>query len=234
MTNNNISKSVQYQPVRSFVIRNGRMTLPQKQAIRSFWGFYGIDFTKATIDLEKIFGRSAPKILEIGSGMGDPITQIAKKNKDNDYLAVEVHGPSVGSLIRKINEYKLTNIRLISNDIIDILKYQLTTNSIDCIYIFFPDPWPKKRHHKRRLINNSFLSLVRTVLKPHGRLFIATDWENYAEHIIEVINNDPNIINLAGDKHYAPRPKWRPVTKFEQRGLNQGHCIYDLALATRY
>ena len=129
---------------------------------------------------------------------------------------------------------KLSNIRLISHDIVEILKFQLPENSIDLVYIFFPDPWPKKKHHKRRLINSSLLSLIKSVLKKHGRLFIATDWEDYAEQIIELVDNEHDIVNLAGKGNMAPRPRWRPKTKFEKRGLSKGHRVYDFVLAFKY
>lgn len=223
--------SNQYRPIRSYVLRDGRMTSAQKEALESAWPLYGIDFTKTTLELDKIFGRHAPRILEIGTGMGNATIQMATKYRENDYLAVEIHRPGIGSLIRQIKENKLSNIRIISHDIIDILKYQLPKDSIDCVYIFFPDPWPKKKHHKRRLINSPFFTLAKPTLKKHGRLFIATDWKGYAEQIFDSINNEPDIINLAGDNQFSPRPRWRPMTKFEKRGLNKGHQIYDFALA---
>lgn len=226
--------SNQHRPILSYVLRDGRMTSAQKDALKLSWPLYGLEFSKTSLDLDKIFGRHAPKILEIGSGMGDATALMANTHRENDYLAIEVHRPGIGSLIRQIEEIKLTNIRLISHDVVDILKYQLPENSIDCVYIFFPDPWPKKKHHKRRLLKSSLLPLIKQVLKNHGRLFIATDWKDYAEHIIELIGNDPGIINLAGDNHFAPRPEWRPMTKFENRGLNKGHHIYDFVLAFRY
>ena len=221
----------QHPPIRSFVLRDGRMTAAQKDALETSWPVHGIDFSKEPLDLDKIFARRAPRILEIGTGMGDATAQIAKSNKENDYLAVEVHRPGIGSLMRQIEENKLSNIRLMSYDIVEILKYQLPENTIDCVYIFFPDPWPKKKHHKRRLISSSLLSLIKPVLKTHGRLFIATDWENYAEQIIDVIEHQVDVINLAGNNKYSPRPRWRPMTKFEKRGLNKGHQVFDFVLA---
>jgi tRNA (guanine-N7-)-methyltransferase len=229
-----MTSSDQHRPILSYVLRDGRMTSAQKEALEASWPLYGIEFCKTALDLNKVFRRQAPRILEIGSGMGDATAQIARQHRENDYLAVEVHRPGIGSLIRRIEKEKLSNIRLISHDIVDILKYQLPENSIDCVYIFFPDPWPKKKHHKRRLINTSLLLLIKQVLKKHGRLFIATDWEDYAEHIIDLISNEPNIINLAGYDQTAPRPRWRPMTKFENRGLNKGHRVYDFALAFKY
>jgi tRNA (guanine-N7-)-methyltransferase len=228
------SGSYQHPPIRSFVLRDGRMTAAQKEALDASWPKYGIDFSKIPLDLNKIFGRHAPRILEIGTGMGDATVQMAKTHRENDYLAIEVHRPGIGSLMRQIEGNNLSNIRLISHDIVDVLKYQLPENSIDCVYIFFPDPWPKKKHYKRRLINSSFLSLIKPALQAHGRLFIATDWENYAEQIIKLIDNEPGIINIAGKNQTTPRPGWRPMTKFEQRGLNKGHLVFDFALAFKY
>jgi tRNA (guanine-N7-)-methyltransferase len=225
------STSNQHRPIRSYVLRDGRMTPAQKASLEAYWPYYGIDFSQTLLDLNKLFERCAPRILDIGSGMGGAIAKMANKHRENDYLAVEVHRPGIGSLMRRIEEDKLPNIRLISYDIVDILKYQLPENSIDCVYIFFPDPWPKKKHHKRRLISWSLMPLIGNVLKNHGRLFIATDWEDYAIQISDIINNEPRIINLAGRNQYAPRPRWRPMTKFEKRGLNKGHQVYDFALA---
>lgn len=228
------SGSYQHPPIRSFVLRDGRMTSAQKDALETSWPKHGIDFNKEPLDLNKVFGRCAPRILEIGTGMGDATVQMARSHRENDYLAVEVHRPGIGSLIRQIEENKLSNIRLMSHDIVDILKYQLPKNSFDCVYIFFPDPWPKKKHHKRRLISSSLLTLIKSVLKNHGRLFIATDWKDYAKHIVELIESETDVINLAGNNQYARRPRWRPMTKFEKRGLNKGHQVFDFALAFKY
>jgi len=207
------------------------MTSAQKDSLEASWPCYGIDFSQTPLDLNQVFGRTAPRILEIGTGMGDATVQMANRHRENDYLAIEVHRPGIGRLMRRIEEDKLSNIRLISHDIVEILKYQLPENSIDCVYIFFPDPWPKKKHQKRRLISSSLMPLIKKALKKHGRLFIATDWEDYAIQISETIDSEPDIFNLAGRNQYSPRPRWRPMTKFEQRGLNKGHRIYDFALA---
>ena len=228
------SGSNQHRPIRSYVLRDSRMTPAQKDSLETSWPCYGIDFNHTLLDLNKTFGRHAPKILEIGTGMGDAIAKMANEHRENDYLAVEVHRPGIGSLVRRIEEDKLSNIRLISYDIVDILKYQLPEKSIDCVYIFFPDPWPKKKHHKRRLISSSLMSLIENILKNHGRLFIATDWEDYAIQISGVIDKEPGIMNLAGRNQYTPRPKWRPMTKFEKRGLNKGYRVYDFALAFKH
>lgn len=212
----------------------GRITQAQKKALMSCSHMYKINFSKATIELDRIFKRIAPKILEIGSGMGHTITQLAMENKENDYLAIEVYPAGIGSLIRKIEINKLPNVRFISHDATEILKYQLPADSIEHIYIFFPDPWPKKRHHKRRLINAQFLSLVKVILKEHGRLFIATDEPGYARQITDIASQRTDIINLAGDDRYSPSPRWRLMTKFEKKGIKKNRHIYNISLAFKY
>lgn len=234
VSNKNTSINNNHQPIRSFIRRNRRLTSNQIMTINSAMPLYGIQFQKAIIDLNAIFSRCAPKILDIGPGIGTACMQIANNNRDNDYLAVEVHRPGIANLLRQIEKQNIPNIRLIDQDVVDVLKYQLADNSIDEIYIFFPDPWHKKKHHKRRLINLSFISLIKQVLKSHGRIFIATDWHDYAKQIIEMINEHTDIINLAGNNRYAPRPRWRPITKFEQRSVDKGDRIYEIALAFRY
>ena len=178
-------------------------------------------------NLEQIFGRSAPKVFDIGAGMGDTSIGLASAHPENDYLAVEVHQPGVGSLLRQAKAQNTGNIRIICNDVIEVLTHQITDRIFDHVYIFFPDPWPKKRHHKRRLISSEFLTLLTPKLKTHGRIFIATDWQELAEHVIAVCDNHCGLINLAGRGYTAPRPIWRPLTKFEQRSKKLQHPVYD-------
>lgn len=215
--------------IRSFVRRDSRITSGQKLAIEKYWNDYGVELND--LDLTQLFHRKAPKILDIGSGMGDSTIAMAKAFPNNDYIAVEVHKPGVGSLIRKITENKLNNIRIISHDIIKILEQCIMPASFDSVLIYFPDPWPKKRHHKRRLLNRTFFELLKPVLKKHGRIFIATDWENYAEQILDICDSDAELINIAGTGHTIPRPVWRPETKFERRGEKLGHEVWDFAYA---
>jgi len=219
--------------VQSYVRREGRMTDAQRQAIAKHWPVYGIEFSKTQLDIDLLFQRTAPKILDIGTGMGEVTATLAQTHPDNDYLAVEVHRPGVGSLIRRIVHDGLTNIRISNHDVTDVLRYQLPPDSLDMVYIFFPDPWPKKRHHKRRLVNAEFLQLLKKCLKANGRVFIATDWQDYAEHILEKFSRDQDFINLAGTDQCAPRPHWRPYTKFEKRGHKLEHAIRDLAYGCR-
>ncbi len=215
------------RPIRSFVLRQGRLTSGQALALKNHWHRYGIDFSKTELDLDQEFERRAPKVLDIGVGMGHTSISLALAQNEKDYLAVEVHQPGVGSLIRLAEAAKLDNLRVIQHDVVEVLKYQIPRRSIERVYIFFPDPWPKKRHHKRRLISAEFLSLLLPKLTSHGRIFIATDWEGLAEHIVEVCDNHIDLINLAGKGNAAPRPVWRPLTKFEKRGMKLEHSVWD-------
>lgn len=219
--------------IRSFVRREGRMTESQRHAIDHYWNQFGIEFDHAKLDLDRIFRRSAPRILDIGTGMGDTTIHLAKKHSENDYLAVEVHRPGIGSLLRQITANHLTNVRISNHDVVDLLRYQIPANSLDMIYIFFPDPWPKKRHHKRRLINQGLLEILKPCLKSHARIFVATDWQDYAEHIMEIFAGDNEFLNLAGPGKFSPRPHWRPLTKFEKRGSKLEHQVFDFAFTCR-
>jgi tRNA (guanine-N7-)-methyltransferase len=216
----------QTRPIRSFVLRQGRLTAAQERAVETLLPAYGIPYAPVMLDLDAIFGRVAPKILEIGFGMGTATAQIAQANPDKDYLGVEVHTPGVGNLLRLVQELGLANIRVIQHDAVEVLRYMLEDGSLDAIHIFFPDPWPKKRHHKRRLLQADFVRLLCDKLKPGGYLHFATDWEEYAQWGLDVLRAEPQLNNTVQD--YAPRPEYRPLTKFEQRGLNLGHGVWDL------
>ena len=212
--------------IRSYVLRQGRISNAQRNAYETLLSKYGVPFSTSQLNLEKIFGRSAPKILEIGSGMGEATVTIAKQYPQKDYLAIEVHTPGVGSLLAQINIFELTNLRIIQHDAIEVLQQMLPPESLDGVHIFFPDPWPKARHHKRRLIQPVFASLLCERLKSGGYLHVATDWKDYAEQILSVLSNEDLLTNTAID--YAVRPQYRPLTKFEQRGLQMGHSVWDL------
>jgi tRNA (guanine-N7-)-methyltransferase len=173
-----------------------------------------------------VFGRAAPKILEIGFGMGETTAAIAAAHPENDYLALEVHNPGVGSLLKLIGEMGLTNLRIIQHDAVEVLRDMIPEASLDGVHIFFPDPWHKARHHKRRLIQPPFISRLVQKLKPGGYVHAATDWQDYAEQMLEVFSAEPQLQNTANE--YAPRPEYRPLTKFEQRGLRLGHGVWDL------
>ncbi len=213
-------------PIRSYVLRQGHFSNAQRHAYESLLPYYGIPFSDKPIDLDQIFGRSAPKVLEIGSGMGETTVAIARQYPERDFLAIEVHMPGIGSLLNQIEKYQLSNLRIIPHDAVVVMQQMFTDESLDSVHIFFPDPWPKARHHKRRLIQPDFVSLLCSRMKSGGYVHIATDWENYAEHILQVMNSEQRFTNTATD--YAPRPTYRPLTKFEQRGLRLGHTIRDL------
>lgn len=222
-----------HRKIRSYVLRHGRITPAQEKAIEQHWDQYGIEYKPRLLDLDKVFGRTAPKILEIGTGMGENIVALARGHRENDYLAIEVHRPGVGKLINQAEMLQLTNIRVICHDVVDVLVHQIRDRSLDMVLILFPDPWPKKRHHKRRLIQPGFVSLLSRKLQNHGRTFIATDWQDLAQHMLEICDREPGLVNLAGKGNFAPRPRWRPHTKFEQRGNSLKHGLWDLVYAVR-
>lgn len=212
--------------IRSYVIRNGRYTNGQRKAYEALFSDFSIPFQQEILNLDTIFGRYAPKILEIGSGMGETTATIAKQSPDNDHLAIEVHTPGIGSLLKLIDFYSLNNLRIIQYDAVAVLNLMIAKESLDGVHIFFPDPWPKKRHHKRRLIQPAFVALLCERIKSGGYLHIATDWQDYAEQIFAVLSNETSLVN--NNKGYAQRPASRPLTKFEQRGIKLGHRVWDL------
>jgi len=214
--------------IRSFVRREGRLTTGQLRAIEEQWPAFGIDSGEGLLDLDEIFARTAPKVLEIGFGNGSSLAEQAEANPDKDYLGIEVHRPGVGTLLRSIAEKKLTNVRVMCDDAVEVVTKRLADDSLDCVQLFFADPWHKKKHHKRRILQTAFVSLLAKKLKPSGILHCATDWQHYAEHMIEVLNASADFSNLAEQGDYLPRPESRPLTKFEQRGQRLGHGVWDI------
>jgi tRNA (guanine-N7-)-methyltransferase len=212
--------------LRSFVLRQGRVTPAQQRACDTLLPRFGIPFASQQLDLVQAFGRSAPKILEIGFGMGDSTAAIALAHPENDYLAIEVHTPGVGNLLKLIDAQQISNIRIIRHDAVEVLRDMLATATLDGVHIFFPDPWHKARHKKRRLIQAPFIAHLLQKLKPGGYIHVATDWQDYAEQILAVLSAEPLLENTAAD--YAARPDYRPLTKFEQRGIRLGHGVWDL------
>lgn len=213
------------RPIRSYVLRQGRVTDAQRRAREALLPRFGIPFARAPLDLDLVFGRVAPKILEIGFGMGETTARIAANHPQNDYLGIEVHTPGVGSLLKRAAELGLTNIRVIQHDAAEIIESMIRPASLNGVHVFFPDPWPKKRHHKRRLLQPPFVRLLAARMKPGAYLHVATDWEDYAKQILEVLSAEPLLGNTADS--FAPRPEWRPQTKFEARGLRLGHRVWD-------
>jgi tRNA (guanine-N7-)-methyltransferase len=213
--------------IKSYVLRQGRLTRGQQQALDRLWPAYGIDFKPQPIDLACTFGRAAPVILEIGFGNGDSLLQQAKDNPDNNYLGIEVHRPGVGRLLHRAREADIGNLRVVNHDAVEVLQQQIPDNSLDCIQLFFPDPWHKKRHHKRRIVNPAFIRLVHQKLKPGGTFHLATDWEDYAQYMLTGMEQAQGFVNTAGMGKYAKDTE-RPATKFEHRGRRLGHGVWDL------
>lgn len=221
-----------HRRIRSFVLRQGRLTKGQERALETGWPKFGVEYASQSIDLNGIFGRKdSKKILEIGFGMGDATAKIAQALPDCDFLAVEVHTPGIGSLLKLMQELALTNIRIVQHDAVEVLQHMIPDNSLDGVHIFFPDPWHKKRHHKRRLIQAEFVKLLCQKLKPSAYLHVATDWQEYAEWVLDVLNAEPLLQNTA--ERYAEKPGYRPLTKFENRGLKLGHGVWDLVFTRR-
>jgi tRNA (guanine-N7-)-methyltransferase len=214
------------RPIRSYVLRQGRISNAQQRAWEELLPRYGIPFRAALLDLDAEFGRPAPKLLEIGFGMGETTANVAAAHPENDYLGIEVHRPGVGSLLRLIAERGLENVRVIQHDAVEVLKDMIRPASLDGVHIFFPDPWPKLRHHKRRLIQPPFVALLSERLRVGGYLHVATDWAHYAEQVLAVLGAESRLANTA--RGYAPHPDYRPLTKFEERGLRLGHDVYDI------
>ena len=214
--------------IKSYVVRSGRMTPGQEKAYEASWSLYGVEANEQVLDYEKLFGRQAPVIVEIGFGMGDSLIEMATEHPDNDYLGIEVHKPGVGRLLSKISERALTNLRVMQFDAVEVLKNQIPDESLSAVYLFFPDPWHKKRHHKRRIVQDDFIQLIRKKLQLSGQFHMATDWEHYAIQMLDSMKKAPGFKNCAQDGEYIPRPDYRPVTKFERRGERLGHGVWDI------
>ena len=219
-------ESPPHRPIRSFVLRQGRVSSAQARYFEEGMPRWGIPYRAAPLDLDAVFGRRAPRILEIGCGMGETTATIAAAHPGNDYLGVEVHTPGVGSLLKEIALRELCNLRVIQHDAVEVVHDMLPPGSLAGIHIYFPDPWPKKRHHKRRLIQPPFVALLASRLQPGGYFHCATDWEEYAVQMLAVLGAEPLLKNTAAG--FAPRPDYRPLTKFEQRGQRLGHGVWDV------
>ena len=221
-----------HRPIRSFVLRQGRLSTGQARAVEALGPQFVLPFsTSSTLNAAEIFKREAPTIIEIGFGMGGTTADIAESLPDKNFIGIEVHTPGVGALLRQIEARQLANLRIIQHDAVEVLQQMIAGASLAGLHIFFPDPWPKKRHHKRRLIQPAFVKLLTQKLQPGGYLHLATDWQEYAEHMVEVLRAEPSLRNLAAD--YAPRPGYRTESNFERKGLAKGHGVWDLVFSRR-
>ena len=219
--------------IRSFVLRTGRMTKGQETAFAQYWPQAGLSIAAGKLDLQQCFGRHANTVFEIGFGMGQSLVEMAAASPETDFIGVEVHRPGVGRLLMAMGEQQLSNVRVYCDDAVEVLANCIADESLDRVQIYFPDPWHKKKHHKRRLVQPAFVQQLRTKLKPGGVLHLATDWENYAEPMLEVMTAAEGFSNQVGEGAYAPRPNYRPLTKFEQRGQRLGHGVWDLLFVKR-
>lgn len=229
MTENNAFEADERKPrpIRSFVLRQGRLTPAQQRALETGMPRFGVPYQPRPLDLDALFGRSdSAKVLEIGFGMGDGTAAIAAAHPETDYLGIEVHAPGVGNLLKLIEAHGLTNLRLVQHDAVEVLTDMVADGALDGVHVFFPDPWHKKRHHKRRLIQAPFVTLLCRKMKVGAYLHVATDWQDYAEWVLDVLSAEPLLENTASG--YAPRPAQRPLTKFEKRGLKLGHGVWDI------
>ena len=223
-----IEEQKHMRTVRIFVQRAGRTTEGQQKDLQDVWPVMGLEVKNGPIVFSEVFGRDAPVVLEIGFGMGDSLLEMASREPEKNYIGIEVHTPGVGRLLSNADEEGLTNIRIYAEDAIEVLAKCIPDNSLDVLQLFFPDPWHKKRHHKRRIVQPGFAQNLRKKLKIGGYFHMATDWENYAEHMMDVMSAAQGYTNKMGEGQYSPQPEWRPVTKFQKRGERLGHGMWDL------
>jgi len=214
--------------IKSFVLRQGRVSPGQKKALEAYWPRYGCALEQGRLDWTQVFGRQADTFLEIGFGMGHSLAEMALARPEHNFIGVEVHKPGVGALLKSLGAAQLTNVRVFNEDAVAVLEQNIPPRSLAGIYIFFPDPWHKKRHHKRRLIQPHFLTQLAHYIQPNGLLHMATDWEDYAQQMMQVATDSPYFDNTQAPGGYSPRPSTRPRTKFEQRGQKLGHDVWDL------
>ena len=219
------------RPIRSYVLRAGRMGSGQVRALEELGPRFILPFEPGCVDWHAVFGRSAPRVLEIGFGMGAATAEIAIARPDNDFIGVEVHPPGVGALLQRIAQHGIGNLRIVQHDAVQVLQQMVAPGSLAGVHVYFPDPWPKKRHHKRRLIQPPLVALLASRLAPGAYVHCATDWQPYAEQMLQVLSDEASLVNTSAA--YAARPAWRPLTKFEQRGLNLGHGVWDLVFVKR-
>ncbi|MET0067386.1 MAG: tRNA (guanosine(46)-N7)-methyltransferase TrmB [Candidatus Thiodiazotropha sp.] len=222
------SETKSHRPIRSFVLRQGRMTEGQQRAFDELWPRYGIEPPERLVHPSQLFGNPQPVILEIGFGNGEALSQMAHAQPDHNYLGVEVHSPGVGHLMIRLAEQESVNVRILQTDAMELLRHHLEPGSLARVLLYFPDPWHKRKHHKRRIVQQEFADLVHRTLIPGGVLHMATDWEDYAQQMMKVLSAHPGFVNQAGAGKFSQRPVTRPLTKFEQRGARLGHGVWDL------
>ena len=229
MAHANIAPPDHYRSVRSYVRREGRLTSGQQRAIKTLWPKYGIELAKAPLNFEALFQRTAPVVLDIGFGDGCALLEIAQRSAEKDFVGIEIYRPGVGRLLRMLEEKGLRNVRVINDDAVPVFQHFIQDHTLTAVLLLFPDPWPKKRHHKRRLVQVPFVELLARKIHPGGWLHLATDWEDYAEHMLRVLQRSALFVNQSTIGRFCPRPDYRPITKFELRGKGLGHEVYDLS-----
>ncbi|MFT2110895.1 tRNA (guanosine(46)-N7)-methyltransferase TrmB [Marinomonas sp. 2405UD68-3] len=225
---NEAENTLKKRTIRSFVVRSGRMTDGQQKAYDVNWAIYGLHLEEGLLNYQTVFGREADVVVEVGFGMGSSLVEMAKKSPEKDFIGIEVHPPGVAKLMMLADEAGVKNIRVFCDDAIEVMASCIPNESVSTFQLFFPDPWHKKKHNKRRIVQASFAEKIAAILKPSGTFHMATDWEPYAEHMIEVMEAQALYENVAGTGAYHPRPDWRPLTKFERRGERLGHGVWDL------
>lgn len=228
MTEKHTPENSTVHRIKSFVLRQGRLSAAQQNAIENLWPSVGLELDNQLLDFSVLFGRTAPTLVEIGFGMGNSLAEMAERHPDNNYIGIEVHRPGVGALLKLIETKQLRNIRVFNADAIDVLNQKIPTNSLDAVYLFFPDPWHKTKHKKRRIVQPEFVDKIAEHLKVGGQFHMATDWEDYAQQMMKVMSESSKFDNLSGVGQYTRRPSYRPLTKFEQRGQRLGHGVWDL------
>lgn len=226
-------EALKQRRIRSYVLRQGRVTQAQKRAFTDHWPLYGVEYTAQLKNFDTIFSRQAELVLEIGFGNGEQMQFAASNQANRNFIGVEVHGPGVGRLLNGLAEDKSSNVRVYQHDAVEVLKNEIPDAALSEVRIYFPDPWHKKKHNKRRLIQCDFVQLLCQKMKPGALLHLATDWENYAEHIWDICDIEPQLENKNGTRGFAPRPEWRRQTHFETRGLKLGHGVWDLLYTKR-
>jgi len=226
-------RRTQFRPIRSYVLREGRLTAGQERAFAELWPRYGVAYAGAPLDLAALFGNERAVWLEIGFGNGDTLAALAARHPDRNYLGIEVHRPGVGHLLLRLEAQALGNVRVLRHDAVEVLRNALPPAALAGAYLFFPDPWHKRRHHKRRIVQPAFAELLARAIRPGGLFHAATDWEDYAQHMLRVLSASPAFENTAGPAGFVPRPEDRPLTRFEQRGQRLGHGVRDLVFRRR-